>query len=98
MLYALGVARRANFILYKLLAESVTRKVSNASGESCTLDRLSAAITGEAGLRRRRRRRSEGEFHDQADAKWIMIRGSKWSLTDTPCGRPNPGRPIGARG
>jgi hypothetical protein len=33
-----------------------------------------------------------GEFHDQADAKWIgMLRGHN----NTPCGQPTPGRPIG---
>ena len=39
-----------------------------------------------------------GEFHDQGDAKWIVIRRSLWGHNDTPCGRPAPGRPIGRPG
>jgi hypothetical protein len=39
-----------------------------------------------------------GEFHDQGDAKWIVIRRSLWGLNDPPCGRPAPGRPIGRPG
>jgi hypothetical protein len=35
-----------------------------------------------------------GDFHDQGDAKWIVIRKSLWGHNDTPCGRPSPGRPI----
>jgi hypothetical protein len=35
-----------------------------------------------------------GEFHDQADAKGIVIRRSLWGHNDTLCGRPAPGRPI----
>jgi hypothetical protein len=38
---------------------------------------------------------SEGEFHDQGDAKWIVIRVQLRGHNDTPCGRPAPGRPIG---
>jgi hypothetical protein len=37
----------------------------------------------------------EGEFQGQADAKWIVIRGSLKGHNDTPCGRPTPGRPGG---
>jgi hypothetical protein len=36
-----------------------------------------------------------GKFHDQGDAKWIVIRRSLSGYNDTPCGRPAPGRPIG---
>jgi hypothetical protein len=39
-----------------------------------------------------------GEFHDQADAKWIVIRTSLWGHNDTPCRLPSPGRPIGHPG
>jgi hypothetical protein len=39
----------------------------------------------------------EGEFHDQGDAKWIVIRGQLRGH-DTPCGRPAPGRLIGCPG
>jgi hypothetical protein len=35
-----------------------------------------------------------GEFHDQGDAKWIVIRGQLRGHNDTPFGRPTPGRPI----
>jgi hypothetical protein len=35
------------------------------------------------------------KFHDQADAKWIVIRGSLRGHDDMSCGRPTPGRPIG---
>ena len=35
-----------------------------------------------------------GEFHDQGDAKWIVIRGPLRGHKDTPFGRPTPGRPI----
>jgi len=31
-----------------------------------------------------------GKFHDQGDAKWIVM-----GHNDTPFGRPTPGRPIG---
>jgi hypothetical protein len=34
-----------------------------------------------------------GEFHDQADAEWIVIRGLLRGHNDTPCGRPTPGCP-----
>jgi hypothetical protein len=36
-----------------------------------------------------------GDFHDQADAKWIVIRGPLTCHNDMPYGRPNPGRPVG---
>ena len=39
-----------------------------------------------------------GEFHDQGDAKWIVIRGPLRGHNDTPFGRPTPGRPIGRPG
>jgi hypothetical protein len=29
-----------------------------------------------------------GEFYDQVDAKWIVIRRSLWGRNDTPCGWP----------
>ena len=35
------------------------------------------------------------EFHDQGDAKWIVIRGQLRGHNDTSFGRPTPGRPIG---
>jgi hypothetical protein len=41
---------------------------------------------------------SEGEFHDQADDEWIVIRGPLRGHNDTPFGRPTPGRPIGRLG
>jgi hypothetical protein len=37
----------------------------------------------------------DGEFHDQEDAKWIVIGGQLRGHNDTPFGRPTPGRPIG---
>jgi hypothetical protein len=39
-----------------------------------------------------------GEFHDQVDAKWIVIRRSLWGHNDMPCGWPASGRPIGHPG
>jgi hypothetical protein len=30
----------------------------------------------------------DGEFHDQGEAKWIVIRMSLWCHNDTPRGRP----------
>jgi hypothetical protein len=39
-----------------------------------------------------------GEFHDQGDAKWIVLRRSLWGHNDPPFGRPKPGRPIGRPG
>jgi hypothetical protein len=39
-----------------------------------------------------------GEFHDQGDAKWIVIRRLLWGHNDTPCGQPAPGRLIGRPG
>jgi hypothetical protein len=40
-------------------------------------------------------RNSEGDFHDQGDAEWIVIRRSLWGHNCMPFGRPTPGRPIG---
>jgi hypothetical protein len=37
----------------------------------------------------------DSEFHDQGDAKWIVIRGQLRGHNDTPFGRPTPGWPIG---
>jgi hypothetical protein len=37
----------------------------------------------------------KGEFHDQGDAKWIVIRGQLRGHNDAPFGRPTSGRPIG---
>jgi hypothetical protein len=37
----------------------------------------------------------KGEFHDQGDAEWIVIRRQLRGHNDTPCGWPAPGRPIG---
>jgi hypothetical protein len=39
-----------------------------------------------------------GEFYDQGDAKWIVIRGQLRGRNETPCGRPTSGRPIGRPG
>jgi hypothetical protein len=39
-----------------------------------------------------------GEFHDQGDAKWIVIRVPLRGHNDTPFGRPTPGQPIGRPG
>jgi hypothetical protein len=36
-----------------------------------------------------------GEFHDQGDAKWIVIRVPLKGHNDTPCGWPTPSWPIG---
>jgi hypothetical protein len=41
---------------------------------------------------------SGGEFHDQGDAEWIVIRGQLRGLNDTPFKRPTPGRPVGHPG
>jgi hypothetical protein len=40
----------------------------------------------------------DGKFHDQGDAKWIVIRGKLRGHNNTPCGRPAPSRPIGRQG
>jgi hypothetical protein len=39
-----------------------------------------------------------GEFQDQVDAEWIVIRGQLRGHNDKPFGRPTPGRPIGRPG
>jgi hypothetical protein len=39
-----------------------------------------------------------GNFHDQGDAKWIVISRSLWGPNDTPYGRPGSGRPQGIMG
>jgi hypothetical protein len=39
-----------------------------------------------------------GEFNEQEDAKWRVIRGQLRGLNNTPFGRPTPGRPIGRPG
>jgi hypothetical protein len=36
-----------------------------------------------------------GEFHDQGDTKWIVIRGQLRGHNDASFGRPITGRPIG---
>jgi hypothetical protein len=41
---------------------------------------------------------STGKFHDQGDAKWIVIMGQLRRHNDKPFGRPTPGRPIGRTG
>jgi hypothetical protein len=33
----------------------------------------------------------KGEFHDQGDAKWIVIKWQQRGHNNTPCGRPTPG-------
>ena len=40
----------------------------------------------------------DGGCHDQADAKWIVIRGPLRGHNDTPFGWPTPGWPIGQPG
>jgi hypothetical protein len=40
----------------------------------------------------------KGEFHDEADAEWIVIRGLLRGHNDTPFGRPTRGWPIGCLG
>jgi hypothetical protein len=42
--------------------------------------------------------RMYGEFHDQGDAEWIVIRGSLKGHNSMPCGQPTPGQPIGRPG
>jgi len=42
--------------------------------------------------------KSLGEFHDQADAEWIVINGPLRGHNDTSCGRPTPERPIARSG
>jgi hypothetical protein len=37
----------------------------------------------------------KGKFHDQEDAKWIVIRRSLRGHNGTPCRWPAPGLPIG---
>jgi len=39
-----------------------------------------------------------GKFHDQGDAKWIVIRGPLRGHNDAPFKRLTPGRPIGCPG
>jgi hypothetical protein len=39
-----------------------------------------------------------GEFRDQGDANWILIRGQLRGHNDRPFRRPTPGRPIGRAG
>jgi hypothetical protein len=41
--------------------------------------------------------KTRGEFHDQGDAKWIVIRRQLRGHNDTPCGRRVPGRPVAGR-
>jgi hypothetical protein len=41
---------------------------------------------------------TRGKFHDQGDAKWIVIRRSLWGHNDMPSRRPAPGQPIGRPG
>jgi hypothetical protein len=39
-----------------------------------------------------------GEFHDQGDARWVVIRGQLRRRNDTPFRWPTPGQPIGQPG
>jgi hypothetical protein len=39
-----------------------------------------------------------GEFHDQGDVEFIVIRGQLRGYNDTPLGQSTPGRPIGHPG
>jgi hypothetical protein len=39
-----------------------------------------------------------GKFHDQRDAKWIVIKGELRGHNDTPFGRPTPSRHISRPG
>jgi hypothetical protein len=41
---------------------------------------------------------AEGEFQDQGEDKWIVIRGMLKGHNDTPFGRPTPSWPIGHLG
>jgi hypothetical protein len=41
---------------------------------------------------------TKGDFHDEADAKLIVIRGPLRVQNDTTCGRPTPNRPSGRPG
>jgi hypothetical protein len=41
---------------------------------------------------------TSGEFHDQGDAKWRLIKRQLRGHNDTPFGRPTPGWPIGRPG
>jgi hypothetical protein len=41
---------------------------------------------------------TEGKFHDQGGAKWIVVTGQLRGHNDTPCGLPIPGRPIDCPG
>jgi hypothetical protein len=41
---------------------------------------------------------SDCGFHDQGDAKWIVIRRQLRGHNDTPFGRPTSGLPIGCLG
>jgi hypothetical protein len=41
---------------------------------------------------------ARGEFHDQGDAKWIVIKGQLRGHNHTPFGRPGVGRPSGVFG
>jgi hypothetical protein len=40
----------------------------------------------------------KGEFHDQGDANWIVIRRPLWGHNNMPCGWPAPARAIGRPG
>jgi hypothetical protein len=44
-----------------------------------------------------KRETPSGQFHDQGDAKWIVIRGQLKGHNDAPFGRPTPDWPIGRR-
>jgi hypothetical protein len=44
------------------------------------------------------RKENKGEFHDQEDAKWIVIRGQLRGHNDMPFRQPAPGWPIGRPG
>jgi hypothetical protein len=39
---------------------------------------------------------ANGEFHDQGDTKWIVMRGQLRGHNDMPFGPPTPDRPAGA--
>jgi serine/threonine protein kinase len=58
---------------------------------------LIAAMTHQEPSRRPTAKQAAGEFHDQGDTKWIVIRRSLWGHKDTPCGQPAPAGLSAAR-
>jgi hypothetical protein len=74
-------------------------KMAAANGHDCVVDLytrnpLMCVIL----LRSMRAEGLWGTFHDQGDAKWIVIRRELRGHNNTPFGKPIPGRPIGRPG